>query len=120
MHMGRSDLPPFPEFKWDEYFWVTSAKLPAWAGYQIRNGPYGSVCANGRSDGTVQMLFAPEGLGDEPLSDHEVGLVKWVIDNQVAVHDAMLERFFEEYPSMRDEVLDWFDEDEAQRVLPEI
>ncbi len=33
--MGRSDLPAFPEFKWDDYFWVTSARLPAWSGYQM-------------------------------------------------------------------------------------
>src|ERR1051326_1498001 len=118
--MGPSDLPTFPEFKLDEYFWGTSAKLPAWAGYQIRNGPYGSVSADGRADGTVQIRFVPEGRGDEPLLDREVGLVKWAIDNQDAVHDAMLERLFEEYPSMREQALDWFDEDEAKRVLPKI
>ena len=118
--MGRSNLPSFPEFKWEQYFWVTSAKLPAWAGYQIRNGPSSSVSADGRSDGTVQILFAPEGRGDEPLSDREVSLVKWVIDNQATVHEAMLERLVEEYPTMRAEALDWFEEDETQKVLPEI
>lgn len=118
--MGRSVLPIFPEFKWDEYFWVTSAKLPAWAGYQIRNGAYGSVSANGRSDGTVQILFAPEGRDEGPLTNEEIRLVKWVIDNQASVHDAMLERLFEEYPAMREQSLDWFEEDEAEKVLPEI
>lgn len=118
--MGRSDVPTFPKFKWDDYFWVTSAKLPAWAGYQIRNGPYGRISANGRTDGTVQILFAPEGRGDGPLSDREVSLVKWVIDSQAVVHDAMLEKLFEGYPSMREEALDSFDEDEAERMLPKI
>jgi|SRR5579871_1220871 len=118
--MGRADLPAFPEFKWNEYFWVTSARLPAWAGYQIRNGPYGGVSASGRTDGTVQILFAPEGRGDEPLSDHEVRLVEWVINNQDAIHHSMLEKLFEEYPSMREQALDWFDEDEAKKVLPKI
>ncbi len=116
--MGRSNLPTFPKFKWDEYFWVTSAKLPAWSGYQIRNGSYGSVSKNGRSDGTVQILFAPEGRDEGPLSERELDLVKWVIDHQASVHDAMLERLFEEYPAMREQALDWFDEDEANEVLP--
>lgn len=118
--VGRSDLPTFPEFKWDDYFWVTAAKLPAWAGYQIRNGPYSSVSANGRSDGIVQILFAPEGRGEEPLTNQEIGLVKWVIDHQASVHDAMLERLFEEYPAMREQSLEWFGKDEAKKVLPKI
>jgi hypothetical protein len=118
--MTRSDLPTFPDFKWQEYFWVTSARLPAWAGYQIRNGPYGSAAPVGRTDGTMQILFAPEGRGDEPLSDHEVSLVKWVIDNQDAIHDATLKKLFEEYSSMRERALDWFGKDEAKKSLPEI
>lgn len=39
---------------------------------------------------------------------------------QAAVHDAMLERLFEAYPDMREQALDWFDEEEAKKVLPEI
>lgn len=118
--MGRSSLPTFPQFILDDFFWVTSAKLPAWSGYQIRGGPYGSLSDRGRSDGTVQILFAPEGRDQSPLSDHEIGLIKWVIDNQANVHDAMLEKLFEEYPAMREEALDWFDEEEAEKVLPKV
>jgi hypothetical protein len=118
--MGRIDLPLFPKFKWDDFFWVTSANLPAWGGYQIRNGPYGSVSNAGRSDGTVQMLFAPDGRDNAPLTGDEIKLVKWVVDNQAAVHDSMLERLFEEYPAMREQALDCFGEDEARKVLPKI
>jgi hypothetical protein len=118
--MGGSELPTFPEFNWDQHFWVTSAKLPAWAGYQIRSGPYGNVSAQGRSDGTVQILFAPEGRDEGPLSDRERDLVKWLIDNQDSVHDAMLERLFDEYPTMREQCLDLFGKDEAKRVLPKL
>ncbi len=118
--MNRSDLPIFTAFAWDDYFWVTSAKLPAWSGYQIRDGSYGSVSSSGRSDGTVKILFAPEGRDDGPLSSNETELVKWVIDHQAAVHDAMLEKLFVEYPAMREQALDWFDKDEAKRVLPKV
>ena len=118
--MGRADLPLFPKFKWDDYFWVTSANLPAWQGYQIRNGPYGSVSNAGRSDGTVQILFAPEGRDDAALSEHEIELVKWVVDNQASVHDAMLEKLFEEYPAIREQALDSFGKDEAKKILPKV
>lgn len=75
---------------------------------------------NGPSDGTVQILFAPEGRGEGPLSGREIDLVKWVIDHQATVHDAMLERLFAEYPAMRKQALDWFDADEAEKVLPQV
>ncbi|HSZ54881.1 MAG TPA: hypothetical protein VK797_04430 [Tepidisphaeraceae bacterium] len=51
----------FPDFAQRGRFWVTSAKLSARSGYQVRGGPYGSVSAKGRSDGTVKLQFAPEG-----------------------------------------------------------
>jgi hypothetical protein len=80
--MVRTDVPTFPDFGQNRRFWVTSAKLPAWSGYQIRGGPYGSVSAGGRSDGTIQLVFAPEGRDDAPLKDHEIELVRWVVENQ--------------------------------------
>lgn len=109
----------FPNFAWDGYVWVTSATLPAWSGYQIRHGAYGDVSARGVSDGDVKLVFAPEGRGEDPLTDDEVSLVRWVIENQATVHDAMLGRLFEEYPNIRQEAFEWFDEDEAKEVLPE-
>ena len=118
--MDRSRLPTFPQFILDEYFWITSARLPAWSGYQVRGGPYDGVSEEGGSDGTVQILFAPEGRDQKPLSNHEIELVKWVIDNQADIHDAMLQKLFEEYPAMREVALGWFDDEEARRVLPEM
>jgi hypothetical protein len=106
--------PAFPAFDWNEHFWVTSAKLPSWAGYQIRNGPYGRVSQKGRSDGTVHVVFAPEGRDNSPLSNYETNLVKWLIDHEATVHSAMLQKLFEEYPAMREDALDWFDEDEGK------
>lgn len=116
------NLPTFPEFIWeDDCFWVTSARLPDWTGYQIRNGPYGAVSETGVSDGTVKLLFAPEGREDGPLTEEEIRLVRWVVDNQAAVHDAMLHRLLEHYPGLRDEFLDYFiDEDMAKQCLPEV
>ena len=56
--------------------------------------------------------------GKTATTDEEVSLVKWVIDNQSAVHDAMLERLFEEYPDIRERYLEWLGEEEAKEALP--
>ena len=92
--MTGADLPTFADFGQKGRFWVTSAKLAAWSGYQVRGGPYGSVSTKGRSDGTLELRFAPEGRDDAPLKDQEIELVRWVIDNQSTVHDTMLESLF--------------------------
>jgi hypothetical protein len=110
----------FPDFTWDEYFWVTTANLPAFAGYQIRGGAYGSISAEGTSDGTVKLLFAPEGRADGPLKPDEVQLVQWVVDHQREVHDGMLNTLFAEYPAIREKFSDWIDEDEIEQLLPVI
>ena len=104
--MSHSDLPKFPAFKWDEYVWATSVKLPAWTNYKVHNEPYGRLSANGRSNGIVQIRFASEGRSEEPLSTDEMRLVKWVIDHKSVIHDAMLGRLFEEYLSMREQAKD--------------
>ena len=118
--MKNFDLPAFPAFVWNDHFWVTSAKLPAWTGYQTRRGSYGAVSEESRSDGTVQILFAPEGRDGAPLSSREIGLVKWLIDNEAVVHEAMLERLFAEYPAIREQTLEYFEKEEAKKVLPKV
>lgn len=111
-------LPIFPSFAWDNYSWVTSASLPAWSGFQIRQGPYCTVSEVGRSNGTVRIVFAPEGRGEAALSGREIEMVRWVIDHQVEVHDAMLQMLFEQYPKITEEVRDWLEEDEAISIAP--
>jgi hypothetical protein len=120
--MNRPDpLPPsFPQFTWNGHAWMSSAKLPAWAGYQIREGAYGGVSSTALSDGVVRIRFAPEGRHADPLSENEIALVQWLIDNEAAVHHAMLEKLFDEYPNIRDQWLSFFDKEEASEILPRI
>jgi hypothetical protein len=66
----------------------------------------------------VAIRFAPEGRNEAPIQEGEIALVRWLIDNESAVHDAMLERLFEEYPQMRKESLELFGKEERDRVLP--
>ncbi|WP_437187452.1 DUF6985 domain-containing protein [Planctomicrobium sp. SH668] len=114
------DLPTFPEFHWDGYSWVTSVRLPAWAGYRNSSQSNGIANSNTTSNGIVEIVFAPEGRGSNPLSKNEIDLVKWLVDNQAIVHKAMLQKLYEAYPAIREQFLDSFDEDDAKRLLPKI
>ncbi len=113
--MSKIPEPAFPIFTWDEYFWITTARLPSWSGCESRNGH------GGKSVGEiVGFCFAPENRGDEPLNEDEISLVQWIIDHEEAIHGSMLQGLFKNYPSIRGEVLDYIDEDEVDELLPAI
>ncbi len=61
------EFPPFPELKWNEFFWEATVQLPAWAGYQNRTGSYGSKGGAKESDGFVRLTI--DVLSDEERSD---------------------------------------------------
>jgi len=73
----------------DDFWWGTEIRLPSWAGYQSRNGPSGAIDRPEPSDGTVALIFAPEGRGLEPLSEQEVRLVSWFEQHEPMVSDAV-------------------------------
>jgi hypothetical protein len=70
-------------------WWGTRLQLPSWAGYQSRLGPYGSIDKASPSDGTVDLVFAPEGRDLEPLSLVEAQLVSWFEQNEPALSRAV-------------------------------
>ena len=110
--------PLYPEFKWEECFWVTSAKLSSWKGFQIRKGPYGAVSSEGMSEDLVHIVLIDDDRGEGPVTEQELNAVKWVIDNQKSIHDSFLNKLFADYNDIREEVLGWADEDEADRIIP--
>jgi hypothetical protein len=56
-------------------WWATRLQLASWAGYQSRFGPYGSRDRLKPSDGTVELIFAPEGRNLDPLTPREMQLI---------------------------------------------
>ena len=63
----------------DDLWWGTRLRLPSWAGYQSRFGAYGSLDKPEPSDGTVEIIFAPEGFREvEPLDEQERRLMEWL------------------------------------------
>jgi hypothetical protein len=75
--------------------WQTLVRLPSWAGYQSRLGPYGSPDSSQPSDGTTRIVFAPEGRDDGPLSPAEKALVDWFAMNEPRVSRAVIDSLLE-------------------------
>jgi hypothetical protein len=73
----------------DNLWWGTILHLPSWAGYQSRFGPYTSIDKPTPSDGKVRLVFAPDGRGNELLTEQETQLVSWFEANEAVVSAAV-------------------------------
>jgi hypothetical protein len=83
--------------------WTATVVLPSWRGFQSRQGGYGAQDRDAASDGFVNVVFAPEGRGKEPLTGSEMSSVRWVIDHEVSMSTALLQSLLREYPSLQRE-----------------
>ncbi len=89
-------------FSWDEYFWKTTVSLPMWSGFQSRGGAYGARDSESPPDGTIEVVFAPEGRNDSPLRDSEIQMVRWAVQNAPQMQTALLDGLLDHYPSLRE------------------
>ncbi|WP_213030040.1 DUF6985 domain-containing protein, partial [Acinetobacter baumannii] len=87
------------DFQRDGPFWTTEAQLPSWAGYQTRNGPYGSISSHSPSDGLVK-IYAPD-RNESPPTEQDRASVQWLLDHEAAVASAVLEGLLAEYPRLQ-------------------
>lgn len=112
---------PFPQLRWEDYFWVGELRLPSWAGFQTRRGCYGSVSSDSPSDGTARLSIVPE--NDErrshPTVEQEVAF-KYLLDNEAAVAASVLQALFNKYPTEKAAYAEAYSEEEAEETLPDI
>ena len=92
----------FADFAWDGSFWNATVRLPTWQGFQSRRGPYGSKDSDRFSDGSVALIFAPEGRDESPLIESELRLARWAVRNAEEMQGSLLERLLLEYPAIRE------------------
>lgn len=90
------------DFALDEYFWTATVSLDPWRGYRSCRGAYGSQDAVAESDGTVTVVFAPEGRDESPLKDGEIELVRWALQHASEMQDSLLAALLKEYPGLRE------------------
>ena len=109
--------PPFPRLRW-EHLWQGEIVLPAWAGFQSRQGAYGGRDALGPSDGRVR-LSVDTGSQDPP-SKEQARAFSTLVDDQEGVRDAVLLGLFKQYPEWRAEWKELLDDDEFEEVMPPV
>lgn len=85
----------------DDLWWTTTALLLSWKGFQSRKGPYGAQDSAVSSDGLVRIVFAPEGRGNEPLTNSEISAITWVIEHEASISKALISSLLKEYPSLQ-------------------
>ncbi len=85
----------------DKNWWGAIVTIPSWTGFQARGGPYGATSQIQPSDGTVQVCYAPEGRGTEPLAAGELNLIDWFFAHEAEVSTAVKQAIFDAYPEIR-------------------
>jgi hypothetical protein len=85
------------------FSWVARSRLSSWAGYLDRSGAYGGEGGVVPSDGSVDIVFAPEGRDAHPLTDRERALIQWFIDHERIVSEAVKAAIFHEYPRLQEQ-----------------
>jgi hypothetical protein len=87
----------------DDLWWTTTAVFPSWKGFQSRKGAYGAQDSVIPSDGSVRIIYAPEGRGTEPLTSLEVLTVVWVIENEAPISKALISSLLQQYPALQEQ-----------------
>jgi len=66
----------------------------------------------------ARIVFAPEGRGIEPLTDSEVALAVWAIENEASVAAALMESLLKEYPALQEQY--GYSDEEKAEIMPDI
>lgn len=111
------EVPPFPTLTWNDYSWAAEVRLPSWAGFQSRRGPYASVSDARPSDGTARLTVDAE--AQAPPTQEQVAAFQHLLDNEAAVAEAVALALLDYYPGEREAYLDAYDIEESDDV-PEV
>jgi hypothetical protein len=89
----------------DDFWWGAQLRLESWTGYQSLLGPYGATNKIEPSDGSLRLVFAPEGRDLEPLSMQEHQMIIWFEQNEMQVSAAV-----------KDSLIHWCSLESSERV----
>ncbi len=109
------NAPAFPDYIDSEFFHIASIRLPAFAGMQVRNGPYGGISDDNPSTGETHAV------SDKEL-DPEIfrTAVTWVMERDHLIRPLVLAALVDEYWEVRDIVIDTLIDEDPDDVVPEI
>jgi hypothetical protein len=76
--------------------------LPAWRGFQSRQGAYNSMDSKSQSDGIVKlMLGGDEAMDDPTVSAEQVKAYQYLVEHQYTIRDNILRALFNEYKRLQ-------------------
>lgn len=104
---------------WESFRWEGSVRLPSWAGFQQRQGPYASVSSRKPSKGEAQLYIEAEAAEDgTPAlpSAAQRRAFAFLLAKEKALGEALQKRFLRAYPRLRAQAL--ADDEELAEVLP--
>jgi hypothetical protein len=107
-----------PQFEFDDFFWSADVQLPSWVGFRDASLAYGGL-TDKSSDGTIRLTYAPEGRDDAPLNSDELAQVRWFLDHEAAVADALLTGLLAAFPALR-ESYDCYKAQEMEDYMPPV
>ena len=109
------DAPLFPDYLDDDLYYLSTIRLPAFAGTQITDGPYRDVSAEGPSTGVTHAY------AEKPLNlDVFHAVVKWVIEHDAEIRALVFPALVEHYWMMRDLVIESLIDQDPDEILPAI
>jgi hypothetical protein len=103
-------------FVWNGSFWQAAVRLPCWEGFQSRHGAYGCKDTDQASDGSVTLIFAPEGRDESPLLDSELQLARWAVQHAPDMQHSLLEALLVQYPAIQKEYRGFAQPEDLPRV----
>ncbi len=109
------NAPAFPEYIDDEYHHLSKIQLPAFAGMQITDGPYGSVSEPGTSTGSTHAA-ADKSLDPQVFQ----AAITWVIEHDAQIRPLLFAALVEQYWEMRDLVIESLIDENPDDVVPAI
>lgn len=113
--MYKVNAPLFPDHIDNEYLHLSTIRLPAFAGMQITDGPYGAVSAAGASTGETHAVADKELNLDEFLE-----VVRWVIEHDSQIRSFLFPALVDHYWEMRDDVIESLIGEDPDEVTPAI
>src|SRR4051812_30347295 len=100
------DLPPFPPLRWRQSGWAGRVVLSSWAGFQSRLGAYAGAGPGSAPDGTVRIrIAAPTTDPPAPPSPEQLAAYEYLLAHQDTIRDILLAAIFEEFPTIRANML---------------
>jgi hypothetical protein len=105
-------LAPWMALGWDGHCWTVRVQLPSWNEFRNRRDAVVSRRSSGSAEGTVALVFAPEGRDDAPMRDAEVELARWPLRHEREMQSALLARLVEDYDELIGDPEDVLEDDE--------